>query len=123
LAFLPHEQQETILTGPLARVTSETITDPAAIRPQLAEIRSTGYSISLGERTEGIRSVAAPIWDHAGQPVACLSISAPELRMQLARCHELGRLVKQAAWEVSELLGATVAAVAQTRLKAEPGAD
>lgn len=126
LAYLSAQRQEAILAGPLVRVTPETIIDRTVLRGQLSEIRRIGYAISLGERTLGIRSVAAPIWDHTGQPIACLSISAPELRMPSARCHELGELVKQASWEVSVSLGATDIAVTQTRRDAmEPttGAD
>jgi len=107
LAFLPLTRQEEVLREPLEAVTGATITDPEILRDQLTETRRAGYSISLGERTPGIRSAAAPIWDHTGQPIACLSISAPELRMPLDRCHELGLLVRHAAWEVSELMGAT----------------
>jgi IclR family acetate operon transcriptional repressor len=107
LAFLPPEQQQTVLNGELAAVTAATITDPEVLRSQLEETRQTGYSISLGERTPGIRSVAAAIWDHTGHPIACISISAPEIRMPLDRCHELGLMTKQAAWSVSELMGAT----------------
>jgi len=111
LAFLPSTRQEEVLREPLEAVTGATITDPQVLRQQLAETRRVGYSISLGERTPGIRSAAAPIWDHTGEPIACLSISAPELRMPLERCHELGLLIRQAAWEVSELMGATGDAV------------
>ena len=114
LAFMPETQQERILTGPLERVTEATITDPKKIRTQLQEVRRLGYAISLGERTPGIRSVAAPIWDHTGQAAACLSISAPELRAPVERCKEFGALVKEAAWKISEILGATVSVVAST---------
>jgi IclR family acetate operon transcriptional repressor len=107
LAFLPAVQQEDILRSPLEAVTVATITDPEVLRDQLTETRRTGYSVSLGERTPGIRSAAAPIWDYTGHPIACLSISAPELRMPLGRCHELGALVRRASREVSELMGAT----------------
>ncbi len=118
LAFLPPSQQAAVLSGPLERVTPATITAPATLRQQLADVRRTGYAISLGERTAGTCAVAAPIWDQTAQPVACLSISAPEQRMPMTRCRELGELVKSTAWEISELLGADPAVVAETTRRA-----
>jgi IclR family acetate operon transcriptional repressor len=122
LAFLPRSLQESMLASTLVRITPSTVTDPLVLCKQLADTRRVGYSISLGERTRSIRSVAAPLWDHTGQPIACLSISAPEMRMELDRCHELGALIRQTAWEISELLGATTEAVQETAAGAKkPG--
>ena len=113
LAFLPTSQQDEILNGRLDAVTDATITNPAELRAQLRETRRIGYSVSLGERTPGTRAIASPIWDHTGDPIACISISAPEIRMPLERLHELGAMVKASAWEVSKLMGATIAVVAE----------
>lgn len=115
LAFLPSHQQQTVLSGPLERITPTTITDAETLRKELAEIRRMGYAVSVGERTAGVRAVAAAIWDHTAQPVGCLSISAPEVRMHKARCQELGEHVKSAAWEISDLLGANPIAVDETK--------
>lgn len=109
LAYMPAAQLEDVLGRPLVAITEATITDADTLRMQLEETRRAGYAISLGERTPGIRSVAAPIWDYTGNPIACLSISAPELRMPVERCHELGEQVKIAACEVSRLLGSAAA--------------
>jgi IclR family acetate operon transcriptional repressor len=117
LAFLPTSQQEEILNGRLDPVTDATITDPDELRAQLRETRRTGYSISLGERTPGTRAIASPIWDHTGYPIACMSISAPEIRMPLKRLHDLGEMVKASAWEISKLMGATVAVVSEHALE------
>jgi IclR family acetate operon transcriptional repressor len=110
LAFSPWERQVEVLAAPLAQVLPQTITDPVVLAAQLAEIRTKGFAKSMSERTPGIRSVAAPVFDHSGQAVGCLSISGPEMRMPAERLDELGELVVPAAWSVSELLGATPAA-------------
>jgi IclR family acetate operon transcriptional repressor len=62
---------------------------------------------SLSERTPGIRTVAAPVFDFSGQVVGCLSLSGPEMRMPPERMEQLGERVVPAAWSVSQLLGAT----------------
>jgi IclR family acetate operon transcriptional repressor len=109
LAFAPWEQQAAALAVPLEQVLPQTITDPEVIAAQLAEARRTGFARSMSERTPGIRSVAAAVFDFSGKAVGCISLSGPELRMASERMDQLGRLVAQAAWSVSEVLGATEA--------------
>lgn len=110
LAFLPFEQQQEVLKGPLEQVQPATITDPEVLAQQFAEIRRRGYAMSRTERTAGICSVAAPVFGHSGDVAGCLSVSGPEMRMPVERMEEFGMRVADGAWSVSELLGATPAA-------------
>jgi DNA-binding IclR family transcriptional regulator len=109
LAYLPWQQQVDVLAGPLQQVTPQTITDPSVLAGQLDEIRRNGFARSMAERTPGIRTVAAPVFDFSGAVIGCLSISGPEMRMPADRMDQLGEQVVAAAWSVSELLGATPA--------------
>lgn len=109
LAFLPSERQAEVLAGRLEQVLPQTITDPVVLAAQLAEIRERGFAKSMAERTPGIRTVAAPVFDFSASVVGCLSISGPEMRMPADRMEQLGDLIGPAAWSVSELLGATPA--------------
>jgi IclR family transcriptional regulator, acetate operon repressor len=111
LALLDEPRREAILRRPIAPVTATTITDPDALRAELRRDRARRYAFSLAERTPGIRTVAAPIFDATGSVTGCLSVSGPEVRMPKTRLNELAPRVRGAAWEVSEILGATVAAV------------
>lgn len=78
LAFLDAEEQEAYLAkGALAATTRSTITDPDRLRADLAEVRARGYARSLAERQEGAASVAAPVLDHHGHPIASLSVCGP----------------------------------------------
>jgi IclR family acetate operon transcriptional repressor len=108
LAFLPWDQQVDVLAGPLEQVVPQTITDPEVLAAQLAETRIRGFAKSMSERTPGIRTVAAPVFDFSSGVVGCLSISGPAMRMPPERMDQLGELVAPVAWSVSELLGATV---------------
>jgi|SRR5690625_830621 len=105
LAFLPPAAIEALLAGPIDQVTPTTVTDPERLRAELERVREEGYSLSFSERTPGIRTAAAPVFDHDARVVGCLSISAPESRMPEDRMHELGPRVRRAAWKVSEVLG------------------
>jgi DNA-binding IclR family transcriptional regulator len=78
LAFLPREEIDAYLTGhPLAALTPGTITDVKALRRHLNEIRKQGWAHSAGERKSGAASVAAPIFDHLGAPIAVVSVCGP----------------------------------------------
>jgi IclR family acetate operon transcriptional repressor len=109
LAFSLWERQVEVLAAPLEQVLPQTITDPVVLAAQLAEIRTKGFARSMSERTPGIRSVAAPVFDFSGQVIGCLSISGPEMRMPPERLEQLGAQIVPAAWSVSELLGGTPA--------------
>ena len=114
LSVLPPDRQEAWLSRPIDAVTPRTITDSGALRAQLAATRARGWAGSVSERTPGIRAVAAPVFDHTGEVIGALGLSVPEIRMDDARAEELGRRVRDVAWQVSEALGATPAAVEAT---------
>jgi DNA-binding IclR family transcriptional regulator len=83
LAFLDPEEQEAYLaTGPLERRTASTITDPETLREELRLVRERGYARSLGERQDDAASVAAPVLDHRGRPIAAVSVCGPLKRFE-----------------------------------------
>jgi DNA-binding IclR family transcriptional regulator len=63
-------------------MTDATVTDEAALRRELGEIRERGYALSFGERQAGAASAAAPVLDHDGKPVAVVSVSGPAERFR-----------------------------------------
>lgn len=60
---------------PLDRLTSHTLTTPAALRTELAEVRAQGWALVDQELEEGLRSMAAPIRDRQGRVVAAVNVS------------------------------------------------
>ncbi len=83
LAFMSEQFQAAYLArGELEQMTDQTIVSTARLRDELAAIRDRGYAISLGERQHGAGSVAAPVLDHAGQPIASLSVCGPVERFR-----------------------------------------
>ncbi|MDT0300704.1 IclR family transcriptional regulator [Streptomonospora wellingtoniae] len=105
LAFLSRPVAEELLAGTIDAVTPATITDPDRLRVELEGIRERGYALSYSERTPGIRTVAAPVFDHESGVAGSISVSAPESRMPENRMFELGPVVVRTAGEVSEVLG------------------
>jgi len=118
LAHLPAERREWWLARPIDPATPSTIADPEALRRQLDEIRVRGWAYSDAERTTGIRAVAAPVFDHTGSVAGALGLSVPTVRMSPQRVQELGRRVKDAAWQVSQRLGAPSEVVEPTPVPA-----
>lgn len=82
LAFLPEEEQAEYLSGELVKITDETIVDPEVLRAELRAIRGRGFARSFGERQLGAASVAAPVFDHDGKPVAVISVCGPMERFR-----------------------------------------
>ncbi len=89
----------------LIRMTPNSITDPAALREALVEIRARGIAVESRESNPDVSCVAAPVRDRTGQVVAALSISVPMIRWSEDRKVELEGLAAKGAAELSERLG------------------
>lgn len=105
LAYLTRaEIDEYISTVDLEPLTDLTITDPAQLLDELAAIRSAGFAVSKGERQSGAGSVAAPILDHSGRPIASMSLCGPAERFQ-AEVDAAAALIVEAGQRLSRQMG------------------
>jgi len=73
----------------LAGHTRNSITDPARLERELAQVRARGFARDNEELEPGVRCIAAAIRDDSGMIVAGLSLSAPSERMQDAWIEDL----------------------------------
>lgn len=105
LAFLPPEEVNALLPGPLPRLTDHTITSHAALFQQLEEIRQRGWALDDEETEIGVRAVAAPIRDITGRAVASIGIPGPAGRMSYERIEEMAAALIEAARTISARLG------------------
>lgn len=106
LAHAPEEVQEQVLTSELERFTEWTITEADRLRRVLLEIRQSGYHVCENDLDEGAFSVAAPIRDHESVVIAAISIAGPVIRLDDKRLEGHIQAVRQAAEDVSRLIGA-----------------
>ncbi|WP_431281145.1 IclR family transcriptional regulator [Humitalea sp. 24SJ18S-53] len=85
LAWLPRDEQVAQL-GCVARLklSDRTLTDLDALLVRLAEVRARGYAVSDGENAYGLRTVAAPVIDGRGVPVAGVSLTMGGGRLALS---------------------------------------
>ena len=86
--------------------TPATRTDAAALAADLAAVRERGWSIDDEERHAGMRCIAAPVFDAAGEAVAGVSISGPAARLPDDVLDAIGARVREAAEAIGERLGA-----------------
>lgn len=80
LAHAPEAVVEAVAAN-LTAFTARSITDPEALRAQLAQIRAQGYATAIGEVNEDAKGVAAPLRNRHGDVVAALSIAGPMDRL------------------------------------------
>lgn len=81
LAFLPEHEREQLLDQ-LALCPTPAGRSVAELRAALAAARREGWTRSRGERLEGALSVAAPVLDHRGEPIAVMSVCGPAERFE-----------------------------------------
>jgi IclR family acetate operon transcriptional repressor len=89
----------------LEAYTDKTLADPASLASDLAKSQARGFAIDDEERNEGMRCVAAAIFNEFGEPVAGISVSGPTVRVTPQRAAMLGPLVARAAAEVTKAIG------------------
>jgi DNA-binding IclR family transcriptional regulator len=106
LAFLPDERIRDYLESvPLARLTDQTITQPARLWDAIQETRRLGYVATTGERTAGAMSVGAPIWSGDDEVVGSINVTGPAARMSTYRVDDLAAAVTEAGHMISRALG------------------
>ena len=88
-------------TKGLLRFTDKTFVDPTALFAELQKSRQRGWAVDDEERTLGMRCVAAPMRNAAGEMVAAVGLSGPTARISPERLDALGRLVRDGAMELS----------------------
>ncbi|MFC4533550.1 IclR family transcriptional regulator [Sphaerisporangium dianthi] len=100
LAWLPPDALEAYYaTAGLERRTARTITSREALTAELERVRAQGWAMVDQELEEGLRSIAAPIRDRAGQVVAAVNLSSHASRtsVESARRDLLPSLLATAA--------------------------
>ncbi len=107
--FLAHQPRERVQDywrrTAKSRHTPSTIVDEQHFLLEIQDIRGQGYAVDQEEMEQGVRCVAAAVFDGRGEVVAALSVSAPSTRLSVERTPLVGGLVRQAALAVSLELG------------------
>jgi DNA-binding IclR family transcriptional regulator len=105
LAYQSPVQRQTLLPPRLVAYTDKTIVDMDAFERSLAQVCEQGYAIVHEEFEEGFSAIAAPVFNHADQAVAAISISGPTYRIGPGQIEEFIEPLLHTTARVSADLG------------------
>lgn len=102
LAHLPAARVAGIVRrAGLQRFTARTILSETQLAEELARIRAQGFAVDDEERNDGMRCVAAPIFNEFAEPIAGVSISGPTVRVTAESVASIGPRVAEAAASIT----------------------
>lgn len=103
--FSDEEVKMMLLAVPLTPFTKNTITDVEKLVEEIRVARAKGYAVDNEELQEGIRCIAAPIYDYRSEMIAAISVSAPASVLPPHKDEENAQKVIQTAKKISQRLG------------------
>ena len=80
MAFAPRDVRDEYLSQTLEAWTENTMTDPILLRQRFDDIQRSGFAWAYEEMSEGLNSVAAPVFNPAGSVIAAVSAHGPSYR-------------------------------------------
>lgn len=108
LAFRHWPQLDSIITErELVPHTKDTIVKMDRLASEIATVRRQKYAMDEQEFFEGVRCIAAPVFNAENECVAAFGVTASTTRFALERVDEFAAILKEAANELSTLLGWT----------------
>ena len=103
VAHLGEDQQSDFLANAiLLRNTPKSIVEKTAFAREIERVRKQGYAVDDEEFAQGVRCVAAPIFDAAGGVVASFGVTGHVLEVTDERISHLIELTVSAAMRVSK---------------------
>ena len=107
LAQLPAVQVRALFPDPASFVlrTSLGPRSPSALRALLVDVRRRGHALEDGEVTPGFASIASPVLDHSGHPVAGVAVTFPGAGLPVAARERVAGLVARTAATISRRIG------------------
>lgn len=108
LSHLEPQRISAITNTELEGYTNATRTTASALAADLSEARRRGYAIDDEERFDGMRCVAAAIFNEFAEPIAGISVSGPTVRVTEERATGFGPMVAEAARSITEAIGGTM---------------
>lgn len=103
--FSEEEIKKLLLTVTFYPYTQNTITDVEKLIDEIRLVRKRGFAVDNEEFQEGIRCIAAPVYDYRGEMIAAISISAPVSVLPPHKDEEVAQKVIETAKKISYRLG------------------
>jgi IclR family acetate operon transcriptional repressor len=90
---------------PLTEFTDKTITDPAELERELAQVRTRGFAEAVGERDPDLVAVAVPVFDRAGSFASLIGVQGPTGSFTATRRSELLPVLREHGETLTRGLG------------------
>ncbi|MCM3729543.1 helix-turn-helix domain-containing protein [Neobacillus cucumis] len=106
VAWLPAEERKKIWeTAKVEAFTEHTITDFDKLEANFEDCRRNGYAEGNDELEVGLRSIAIPIFNKKGEPIAAINVSTNSMRTSEEKIKEVFfPLLKEGAEELNRLV-------------------
>jgi DNA-binding IclR family transcriptional regulator len=104
-AFKDKEELAKLLSVPQPAHTPHTITDPAALAAELAEVVRHGVAFDREEHALGVCAIGAPVRDASGKVTASVAVALPAPAFERGDYQRLAAIVKTYAAAMSAQLG------------------
>lgn len=104
LAYQPDDVVRSVMRK-IRSHTPSTITSADALRAEIKAVRTEGYAINCEGWRSGVSGAAAPVLAGREHAIAALAILGPSDRLNPEKLHAAGRVLSQAARELSRELG------------------
>lgn len=106
VSFLPEDEILRILElRGMERKTRKSITNPQRFLREAERVRKYGFAVDDEENAEGVRCIAAPIFDAKGNVAAALGTSSVIMHIDENHLPRIVDLVKKSAAKVSRQMG------------------
>lgn len=106
VAHLPDEEIIEILKiRGMEKKTGRSITSRQKYLAEIRKVREFGFAVDNEENSDGVRCIAAPIFDSKGETVAAVGTSSTIMQIDEANLPKYVELIKESAYKVSQQLG------------------
>jgi IclR family acetate operon transcriptional repressor len=97
-----------VATYGMHKLTPKSLTRASDLRENLSEIRRQGYSVDDEEFQQGLRCIAAPVYNQQGEAFCAISVSGLAQRLSADRVPTVGKLIAETAHALTAALGGQV---------------
>jgi IclR family acetate operon transcriptional repressor len=109
LAFMPRQQAEQMIDkAGILQMTRKSHVTAASLWRDLDQIRNRGFAFDNEEHSDGLRCVAAPLFNKGGEVLGAISVSGPSVRVSDQKLSVHGRAVQRVASDLTRALGGAV---------------
>lgn len=99
----PPQRRRLLAHAPLARYTTNTLTELDALEAEIKRVRRNGFSIDNEEFLPGLLCVAVAVPSDSGHSNLCVAVQAPIVRLALGKARQVLPALRRAAQALSRI--------------------